>query len=297
MLKRAAPYILVAIASFAIAAGLITLVNRPAGVHPFNQWAAQQKRQPLVFAHQGGEGIRPSNTMLAFDHAVEIGADVLDADMHITQDGVLVLMHDETVDRTTNGKGYIRDMTFAELQRLDAAYHFSADDGNTFPYRGQGATVPALEALFQKYPDMHYGIEIKQTPPAVAVPFCALIRKYHMQDKVLVSSFRKANMEAFRRACPEVATSAVEDEVRLIFFAHLAGLHGLVTPAYQSLQIPERGGGFLLLTPQFIAAAHSRGLQVQPWTINDDADLRRIMALGVDGINTDFPDQLLAIRN
>lgn len=296
MLKRAAPYALVVIAAFGVALAIIALVNQPAGAHPFNRWAAQQK-QPLVFAHQGGEGIRPSNTMLAFDHAVELGVDVLDADMHITKDGVLVLMHDETVDRTTNGTGAIRDMTFSEIEQLDAAYHFSTDDGKTFPYRGQGATVPAIETLFQKYPNMHYGVEIKQTPPEVATPFCALIRKYQMQDKVLVSSFRKANMDAFRRECPEVATSAVEDEVRVLFFAHLVGLHGLVTPAYQSLQIPERGGGFQLLTPQFIAAAHARGLQVQPWTINEAADLQRIMALGVDGINTDFPDRLLAMRD
>lgn len=294
MLKRALPYALVVITSFIVAFVLLSTVNRPPATHPFNAWAAQQRR-PLVFAHQGGEAIRPSNTMLAFDHAVELGADVLDADMHITSDGVLVLMHDETVDRTTNGQGYIRDMTLAELQQLDAGYTFSTDDGKTFPYRGQGITVPALEELFQKYPDLHYGIEIKQTPPEVAMPFCALIRKYNLQNKVLVSSFRKDNMDAFRRECPEVATSAVEDEVRLLFFTHLAGLHGLVTPAYQSLQIPERGGGFELLTPQFIAAAHSRGLQVQPWTINDEADLRRITALGVDGINTDFPDRLLNI--
>lgn len=295
MFKRAAPHVLVFFAAIAVAISLISLVNQPPAPHPFNQWAAQQK-QPLVFAHQGGEGIRPSNTLLAFDHAVQLGADVLDADMHITKDGVLVLMHDETVDRTTDGAGAIRNMTFAEIEKLDAGYRFTTDDGKTFPYRGQGATVPALEALFEKYRDMHFGIEIKQTPPEVAVPFCALIRKHNMQDKVLVSSFRKANMDAFRRACPEVATSAIEDEVRVMFFAHLAGLHRLVTPTYQSLQIPESGGGFQLLTPQFIAAAHSRGLQVQPWTINDEADLRRIMALGVDGINTDFPDRLLEIR-
>jgi glycerophosphoryl diester phosphodiesterase len=296
MFKRALPYFLVVITSAVVTFAMLSLVNRPPAPHPFNAWAAQQK-QPLVFAHQGGEGIRPSNTMVAFDHTVALGADVLDADMHITKDGVLVLMHDETVDRTTNGKGYIRDMTFAEIQQLDAAYRFSTDGGQTFPYRGQGITVPALEELFKKYPSMRFGIEIKQTPPEVAVPFCALIRQYNMQEKVLVSSFRKANMDAFRRECPEVATSAVEDEVRMLFFAHLVGLHGLVTPAYQSLQIPERGGGFQLLTPQFIAAAHSRGLQVQPWTINDEADLRRILALGVDGINTDYPDRLLGMRD
>lgn len=286
-------------AALAVLAGawiiLSLLTARPAAPHPW--FAAQQgEHKPLVFAHQGGEGLWPSNTMLAFDNAARLGADVLDTDMHMTKDGVLVLMHDETVDRTTNGHGAIRDLTLAEIKKLDAAYSFSVDGGKTFPYRGQGVSVPTLEELFRAYPNKRIGIEIKQTDPEkTAKAFCQAIRAANMQTKMLVSSFRHQNMLAFRRECPEVATSATEIEARDFFIAQLAGLQGVISPEYQSLQIPERNSGFTLLTPQFIAAARSRGLPVQPWTINSEADLRRIIALGVDAINTDYPDRMLAI--
>lgn len=270
------------------------LLARPAPAHP---WFAPRPgdHTPLVFAHQGGENLRPSNTLLAFQYAVELGADVLDTDMHLTQDGVLVLMHDETVDRTTDGTSAIRDLTLKEIKQLDAGYRFSLDDGQTFPYRGQGLTVPTLEELFTAFPDKRFGIEIKQTPPEVAVPFCATIRKYQMQGQVLVSSFRQENMDAFRKECPEVATSATEDEVRAFFVLNMLGLADVLTPDYSSLQVPETSGNLQILTPSFVAAAHRRGLAVQPWTINEAEDLQRILALGVDGINTDNPDQLLGM--
>ena len=274
--------------------GVAAFTARPVAPHPWFT-ARPGEHRPLVFAHQGGEGIRPSNTLLAFRHAVELGADVLDTDMHMTKDGALVLMHDETVDRTTNGQGAIRDLTLAQIKQLDAGYRFTTDNGQTYPYRGQGITVPALEELFQAFPDKRYGVEIKQTPPEIAVPFCALIRRYGMQGKILISSFRQANMDAFRRECPEVATSATEDEVRVFYALSLLGLSAAYTPGYHSLQVPESSGGIHVLTPRFIAAAHSRGLAVQPWTINEEADLRRILALGVEGINTDYPDRLLAL--
>jgi glycerophosphoryl diester phosphodiesterase len=274
--------------------GVAVLTARPMPPHP---WFAARAGEhvPLVFAHQGGENLRPSNTMLAFQHAVDLGADVLDTDLHMTKDGALVLMHDETVDRTTDGVGAIRHMTLAELKRLDAGYRFSTDGGRTFPYRGKGSAVPTLEELFQAFPGKRFGIEIKQTPPAVAVPFCALIRRYNMQDRVLVSGFRQANMDAFRQECPEVATSATEDEVRLFFILSTLGLSAAISPNYQSLQVPEYSGQIHVLTPRFIAAAHSRGLAVQPWTIDEEADLRRVLSLGVDGINTNYPDRLLAL--
>src|SRR5574338_665973 len=98
-------------------------------------------RRPLVIAHQGGDAIRPGDTMAAFEHAVEIGADVLEMDAHITRDGQIVLMHDEKVDRTTDGTGLIEDLTLDELRLLDAAYQWSNDGGQTFPYRGQGIQV------------------------------------------------------------------------------------------------------------------------------------------------------------
>jgi len=287
--------LLVFIAVGLVIYALALVTARPAPAHA---WFAPRPgdHTPLVFAHQGGENIRPSNTMEAFRHAVELGADVLDTDMHLTKDGVLILMHDQTVDRTTDGTGAIRDLTLAEIKRLDAGYDFSTDDGQTFPYRGRGLAVPTLEELFKAYPDKRFGIEIKQTEPVeTAKRFCALIRQYQMQNSVLVSSFRQENMNEFRKQCPEVATSATEEEVRPFFFASLLGMTRAFTPNFNSLQVPEEAAGFQILTPQFVAAAHERGLPVQPWTINEETDLKRILALGVDGINTDDPDRLLRL--
>lgn len=271
------------------------IAARPSAHHP---WFAprQGDHQPLVFAHQGGENLWPSNTMLAFQNSANLGADVLDSDMHMTKDGVLVMMHDESVDRTTNGSGAIRDLTLEQIKQLDAGYNFTSDGGETFPYRGQGLTVPTLEELFQAFPDKRFGIEIKQTDPLpTAERFCAIIRQYNMRDKVLVSSFRQENMDVFRKECPEVATSATEGEVTFFYVLYRLGLIDTLPTRYQSLQVPEESSGIHLLTPGFVASAHRRGLAVQPWTINETADLERILALGVDGINTDNPDRLLSL--
>jgi glycerophosphoryl diester phosphodiesterase len=234
--------------------------------------------------------------MLAFDNAAALGVDVLDTDMHMTRDGALVLMHDETVDRTTDGSGSIRDLTLEQIKALDAGYRFDPAGDGSYPFRGRDIRVPTLEELFQAHPGLRFGIEIKQTEPLeTAQRFCALIREYGMVDQVLVSSFRQTNMDAFREECPEVATSATENEVRTFYILYRLGLVDLLSPGYHSLQVPESSGGIHLLTSGFIAAAHRRGLPVQPWTINSPEDLQRILALGVDGINTDNPDRLLEL--
>jgi glycerophosphoryl diester phosphodiesterase len=232
--------------------------------------------------------------MYAFEQSAALGADVLDMDMHRTKDGVLVLMHDRTVDRTTNGSGSISDLTLAEIKQLDAGYRFTPDNGKTFPYRGKGLTVPTLEELFQAFPEKRFGIEIKDGDPgSMAQAFCALIRQYGMEKSVLVSSFSEELMDPFRRECPQVATSATQKEVTTFYILFRLGLVDTLTPKYASLQVPEESGGIYLLTQQFVNAAHRRGLTVIPWTINEEADLVRILALGVDGINTDNPDRLL----
>ncbi len=295
ILKDVGWFLLVAIAVGVMLYLIALITAKPA---PASPWFAPRAgdHQPLVLAHQGGEGQWPSNTLLAFQNAAQAGADVLDTDMHMTKDGVPILMHDETVDRTTDGTGAIRDLTLAQIKQLDAAYDFSTDEGQTFPYRGQGVTVPTLEELFQTFPDKRFGIEIKQTEPLeTAQRFCALIRQYQMQGKVLVSSFRQENMDAFRRECPEVATSATENEVKLFYVLHLLGMTRAFTPSYSSFQVPEESGGIYLLTPQFRDAARERNLPIVPWTINEAADLQRMIDLGVDGINTDYPDRLLEL--
>lgn len=263
----------------------------PIPQHPFFQNAPH----PLVMAHQGGDGLRPGDTLAAFRHAAALGVDVLEMDVHATADGVLVLMHDATVDRTTNGHGEIRAMTLAEIKQLDAGYRWSPDGGQTFPFRGQGITVPTLEEVFQTFPDYRMNIEIKQTDPPIAGALCDLIRAYHMESRVLVASFHATAMDAFRAACPEVATSMHEDEIRPLYFLARAGLSNRYRPAAQAVQVPERWGNIPVLVPSFVRGAQRRGVQVHAWTINDPADMERLLALGVDGIITDYPDRLLAL--
>src|SRR5260221_5228607 len=189
---------------------ILRLFAKPA---PTSAYYSNPRPDVLVIAHQGGDGIFPGDTLYAYEHAVALGADVLEMDAHMTKDGEIVLMHDEKVDRTTDGTGLIEDLTLADLKKLDAGYQWSSDGGKTFPFRGQGIQVPTLQELFDEYPNMRYLIEIKLTKNPIAKPFCDLIREYHIQDNVIVASFHDDAMKLFRETCPEVATSAAKLEV------------------------------------------------------------------------------------
>ena len=254
--------------------------------------------RPLVIAHQGGDGVWPGDTMFAFEKAVKIGADVLEMDAHITKDGQIVLMHDEKVDRTTDGTGLIEDLTLDQLKQLDAAYKWSNDGGNTFPYRGQGIQVPTLDELFQKFPQMRYVIEIKLTQNPIDKPLCELIRKYNMQDKVVVASFHDGAMQNFRAACPEVATSASRGEVTKFVLLGKIFLSGLVTPQYESIQPPydpAESKNIPIMTRRFIREAHAKNLAVEPWTVDDPELMKQYIEWGVDGIMTDRPDLMVEV--
>jgi len=254
--------------------------------------------RPLVIAHQGGDGVWPGDTMYAFEKAVEIGADVLEMDAHITKDGEIVLMHDEAVDRTTDGTGLIEDLTLAEIKQLDAAYKWTTDEGNTFPFRGQRIQVPTLNELFGKFPDMRYVIEIKLTKNLIAKPFCNLIRAYNMQNKVIVASFHDVAMKMFRETCPEVATSASRTEVRNFVLLGKVFLSGLVVPRYQSIQPPYNPSeslGITIMTERFLREAHAKNIKVEPWTVNDPELMKQYIEWGVDGIITDRPDLMVEI--
>ncbi|MCP4421279.1 MAG: glycerophosphodiester phosphodiesterase, partial [Chloroflexi bacterium] len=124
----------------------------------------------VVLAHRGWRGCYPENTMLAFEKAAELPIDGLEIDIHSTSDGVLVVFHDDSLERTTNGNGRIQDYTFAELQKLDAGYRFTPDDGQTFPFRGQGITIPILAEVFETFPRLWINIDIKQETPSIVRP-------------------------------------------------------------------------------------------------------------------------------
>jgi glycerophosphoryl diester phosphodiesterase len=253
---------------------------------------------PQVIAHQGGDGVWPGDTLFAFERAVEIGADVLEMDAHITKDGHIILMHDETVDDTTDGTGLIEEMTLDELKQLDAAYDWSKDDGQTYPYRGQGIQVTALAEVFEKFPQMRYAIEIKKSGIPVEQPLCDLIRQYNMQDKVLIASFHDEVMQNFRATCPEVATSASRGEVTKFVILGKIFLSGLVAPGYEAIQPPfdpEESYNIPIMTKRFIREAHAKNIKVEPWTVDDPELMEQYIEWGVDGIITDRPDLMVEI--
>lgn len=236
--------------------------------------------------------------MYAFENAVSLGVDVLEMDAHITKDGEIVLMHDETVDDTTDGTGLIEDLTLEELKQLDAAYGWSNDEGKTFPYRGQGIQVPTLNEVLEALPQMRYVIEIKLTQNPIDTPLCDLVREYNMQDKVMVASFHDKAMQNFRAACPEVATSASRTEVRNFVLLGKVFLSGFVAPQYQSIQPPydpKESLNIPIMTERFIREAHAKNIKVEPWTVDDPDLMRQYIEWGVDGIITDRPDLMIEI--
>lgn len=268
------------------------LISRPAPAHPYY---ASDSSNALVIAHQGGDGIAPGNTMFAFQNAVDLGVDVLEMDLHITKDNILVLIHDETIDRTTNGSGEVESMTLDEIKTYDAGYDWSNDEGVTFPFRGQGITIPILAEVFTAFPDKHMTIEIKKSNTSMIQPFCDMIREYNMQEKIVVASFYDEKIKEFRETCPEVATSSAKNETTVFVLLSKVFLTGFYSPQFYSLQVPEESSGITVMTESFIRAAHERNLAVEPWTINDEETMRKFIAWGVDGIMTDRPDIMLEI--
>jgi glycerophosphoryl diester phosphodiesterase len=266
--------------------------RRSIAQHP---WFEQFASYPLVIAHadDSGQGLWPGNTMTFLEGVAGLGVDVLEMDAHMTRDGHIVLIHDDTVDRTTNSSGQVSAFTLEELQNLEVGVNWTQDGGATYPYQGAGLKIPTVEDVFQRFPDYPMVIEIKQESPSMAEPFCDLIRQYGMTEKVLIPSFSDLAISEFRAACPEVATASSGDEVRSFIIANFLLATNLLSPAYQAFQVPEESGGIPVVIPHFVNSAHDHNLQVHIWTINEEADMKRFLEMGVDGIMTDRPDILL----
>lgn len=274
----------------AILYGVLTALARPADRHPFFNHEGI-----LTIAHRGGGGLRPENTIYAFTHAVELGADVIEMDVHCTQDGEIVVIHDDTVERTTNGTGRVEEFTLAQLKELDAGYTWTPDNGASFPFRGQGLRVPTLAEVFTAFPEMAMNIEIKQFQPSIVARLARLIRDFDMTEKVLIASVDTNPLREFRRVCPQVATSASEQETRFFYAMHLAHLGKLCKAPAHAFQVPQYSEDREVVTRSFLNAAHGRNMKVYVWTIDDAEDMQRLISMGVDGIVTDYPDRLLTI--
>lgn len=251
----------------------------------------------LVIAHRGGRGIGPESTLYTFQRAVDMGVDVLEMDVHSTKDGQLVILHDATLNRTTNAIGRANEYTLAELKKLDAAYRWSPTNIRAYPLRNKNITIPALNEVFKTFPETRLNIEIKESNQDVVPSLCRLIRDYNMTKKVMVASFDAGVLKEFRTMCPEVATSAGASEATYFYVLQKLHLEATYSPRVKALQVPESYGDLNVVNRRFIEAAHSRNLRVHVWTVNDVTSMKRLLALGVDGIMTDYPDRLIGLLN
>ncbi|MDQ3387864.1 MAG: glycerophosphodiester phosphodiesterase [Gemmatimonadota bacterium] len=248
---------------------------------------------PLLIAHRGGAALAPENTMLAFRRAAEWWrADVLEVDVHATQDGEAVVIHDPTVDRTTDGAGAVAALTLSELCALDAGYHFSGDGGATHSFRGMGASIPTLVEVLRELPGLRINVEVKDSRAQPAV--WDAVHGANAAHRVLIAAGTRGNRSRFDRGYAG-ATSAAESEI-FSFWLHLQLRAGrLARPTVDAFQVPERHRRLQVVSPRFIRAAHARNIAVHVWTVNEETAMRRLLEWGVDGLVTDRPDILARV--
>lgn len=238
----------------------------------------------MLVAHRGGSGLAPENTLEAFIEAVELwGADMLELDVRLTRDGQVVVVHDATVDRTTDGRGAVAELTLAQLQQLDAGARFVDPEGRR-SRAGQGIRMPLFREVLRRLPHTRLNVEAKCVE--VAAPLRREIEAHGATHRVLIAAEHERARRPARGYRGPWGTSR-EQMIRFVLLGR--------TPRSDILQIPPRASGLDLVSPRRIAAAHRRNLPVHVWTIDDPDEMRRLLALGVDGIQTDRPDRLARV--
>ena len=225
--------------------------------------------------------------MEAFSRTVDMGYRWIETDIHMTADGVVVCLHDPTLERTTDGEGEVARLPWKEVRELDAGYTHHPDQG--FPFRGRGVRIPSLEEVASSFPDLRMVLELKADHTEAAL--LRLIRRLKLGDRVIIASFSDARLARVRELYDgDIATSTGEREVARLVKAAWLGRRARTDHA--ALQIPTRSGLAPLVTRRTVKAYHRMGLQVHVWTIDHPRRMERLLDRGVDGIMTDRPDLL-----
>jgi glycerophosphoryl diester phosphodiesterase len=244
-----------------------------------------------VIAHRGASASRPENTLAAFEFAAHLGADAFELDVHLSADGIPVVIHDLTLDRTTDSRGPVSHHTVAELRRVDAGARFTFDGGRTFPFRGQGLRVPALADVLAAFPQMPLLVELKEARAQEAIR--RVLLDHAAVQRCVVASDRAAALDMFRQA--PFLRAALREEVSRLFWGATFGRVPVSVP-YRLLSVPERYRGITVPTRRFCAAARRFGCPVHVWTVNTAAAARRLWSRGVAGIVTDAPEGIRLAR-
>ena len=237
--------------------------------------------RPLVFAHRGGCALGPENTIAAFDLGMAAGADGLEFDVHLSSDGVPVVHHDDTLERTTSGSGPIASRTAAELARVDSGCPFG---------------IPTLADVLRRYPDVPLIVEMKVDSEAMGEAVARAVRAAGAARRVCAAGYGSRSAAAARAALPEMASSASHREVTWALYRSWARVPVRRAP-FGGYQVPEVAAGHRIVSPRFIRHAHQAGLKVQVWTVDDEPDMRRLLSWGVDGLITNRPDLAVRVRN
>jgi len=251
-----------------------------------------RSKRPLVFAHRGGSHLAPENTLAAFDHGLAVGADGLELDVRLSHDGVVVVHHDRTLERTTNLRGPVVSLTARELSRADAGFGFRS--GGSFPFRGLGIGVPTLADVLERYRDVPVIVELKVNTAELAWATVEVVRHARAQDRVCLGSFGLRAIRAARAFEPALATSAAREEVRWALYRSWFKWPVSRAP-YRGYQVPEHAGRTRVVSRRFVEMAHAADLGVQVWTVDTEEDARRFLDWQVDALITDRPDVIVPL--
>ena len=235
-----------------------------------------------IFGHRGSAGNRPENTLVSFQEAARAGADGIELDVQLSQDGVPVVIHDERVNRTTNGEGWVKDLTFAELRALDAGSSFSEE------YRGE--KIPSLDEVLAwlKGTELVVNVELKTglyRYEGIEAKVLELVAKYDLEDRVIISSFNHYSLVETRRLNPTIETA--------ILF-----MEGLYEPWTYAKTVGAQGLHCFLpvAVPELLQGAVEAGMPVRPFTVNDEAVMEKLIRGGAAGFFTDHPEKAVEVR-
>ncbi len=253
-----------------------------------------------VIGHRGAAAFAPENTLPSFAHAVRVGADAVELDLHRSADGHLMVIHDPSLPRTTDGTGRVEELTLEELRAFDAGYRFTTDNGRTFPFRGRGVGIPTLEEVLEAVGDLPVIAEIKSA--AAGHELGAWLRRNRNRrerERILVGGFEREEVEPASRHARW--RCAYQDELRAYVLLGKFGLGRHLAPGNcDAAMLPERQCVLRILklrivTPRFVRRAHADDMGVFVWTVNHPDDMRRLLDWGVDGLVSDAPGRVRRI--